>query len=138
MAFRTKIPLVGERGRTFGGEFEVVARERGSVLIRWTDDGSTAQFEAAVFQLVLESYVRAAIGEDESDDAGASSAVMASALFGTLREEAEEHHCPNCRASFDATLSCGTCGSLECPICELCDCMLVLASDSSGRVAGAM
>ena len=137
MATRTRIPPIGERGRTFGGEFEVVAKEHGSVLIRWTDDGSTAAFDAAVFQLVLESYRRAAAAEDD-DDAGLSSPFAASALFGTLQDAAEGQHCSNCCASFDAKLSCTTCGSLECPICELCECMLVLEADSSGRVAGAM
>lgn len=133
MAQRQRIPPVGERGRTFGGEFEVVAREPENVVIRWVDDGSVAEFEPSVLQVVLDSYARARSGDDELDNVAVPETFD---ILGTLEDEAADTPCPNCAAPLDAAASCDTCGTLECTTCFACDCMLAIVTDSAGRSAG--
>lgn len=128
------IPCVGERGRTFGGEFEVVARDPEHVVIRWVDDGSVAEFESIVFQIVLDSYARALQDEDRLEAIPDPDGLTD--ILGTLEEEAADTPCPNCRSPLDASVSCGDCGTLECPSCAACDCVLVTCADSAGRLAG--
>ena len=128
------IPSVGERGRTFGGEFEVVAKDPEHVVIRWVDDGSVAEFEAVVFQIVLDSYARALDEDDELE--GVAEPDTLSEILGTLEEEAADTPCPNCKSPLDASQSCFDCGTLECPSCAACDCMLVSLPDSAGRAPG--
>lgn len=134
----TRIPSVGARGRTFGGEFEVVARDPENVVIRWVDDGSTAEFDAAVFQLVLDSYARALDGNDELSALSEPGAFGDADILGSLEDEAAESPCPLCATALDARRTCDGCGSLECPACSACDCVLAPAVDSAGRVAGRM
>lgn len=132
----SRIPMVGERGRTFGGEFEVVARDHENVVIRWVDDGSVAEFEAGVFQIVLDSYARAQDAEDALESVPEPGPFDIAGILGTLEDEAEDTPCPNCTAPLDASMSCDDCGTLECPVCSACDCMLVVMPDSAGRAPG--
>lgn len=126
--------MVGERGRTFGGEFEVLAKDQQNVVIRWVDDGSVAEFEAGVFQIVLESYARSR--DTDELDLPEPPPFDISDILGTLEEEAADTPCPNCSTPLNASVSCGDCGTLECPACTACDCMLVILPDSAGRHPG--
>lgn len=133
-----QVPEVGERGRTFGGEFEVVAQDRGNIVIRWVDDGSVAEFDASVFRLVLESYSRAVSGDDDLDGLRVPAGLPSPDILGTLEEEAADEPCPLCATAFDAARSCQSCGSLECPTCGACECVLLPSVDSAGRLTGRM
>lgn len=134
----SRIPGVGQRGRTFGGEFEVVAHDQENVVIRWVDDGATAEFDASVFQLVLDSYARALDGDDALDALGEPEVFGDADVLGSLEEEAAEIPCPLCSTALDASRSCEGCGTLECPACNACDCVLAPAVDSAGRTSGRM
>jgi hypothetical protein len=130
----SNIPSVGERGRTFGGEFEVVSRDEERVVIRWVDDGSVADFEPVVLQIVLDSYARAQ-DPDELEALREPDSGFAD-ILGTLEEEAADTPCPNCKSPLNASVACDDCGTLECPSCAACDCMLVTLPDSAGRAPG--
>jgi hypothetical protein len=128
---RTRIPDVGYRARTFGGEFEVVSKTDRVAEIRWIDDDTTTRMEVEVLELMLASYAMAATAKrtETAVDEVAFEPVLPDWMLDSLVAEQQQQEgthaaCWNCGSHQQREHACWMCGHLECTDCAACPCLI--------------
>jgi len=125
---RTRIPDIGYRARTFGGEFEVVSKTDRIAEIRWIDDDTTTRMDVEVLELMLASYAMAATAkraEGAVEDTGFEPVLPEWMLDSLVAEQqATVEPCWNCGSHDRPEQTCDLCGHLECMNCAACPCLI--------------